>query len=119
MYEVKVIEEFSSAHNLKHYKGKCEELHGHNWRVELSLHDKTPDKIGMIMDFKDLKAELKKILSLLDHKYLNDLPYFKKKNPTSENIAYFIHNRISRTMGNKKMKVSVWETPNSCASFEE
>lgn len=116
MYEIKVSEEFSSAHNLKHYKGKCEALHGHNWRVEVLVYKRGLDEQGMVMDFKKLKDRLKAILNNLDHKYLNDLPYFKKKNPTSENIARFIHERLSRAIG-KKIKVSVWETSSSCASF--
>ena len=116
MYEIKVTDEFCGAHNLRHYKGKCESLHGHNWKVEVLVRDAKLDSLGMVMDFKDLKAALKKVTSLLDHKYLNDLEYFKKKNPTSENITFFIHERLSKAL-NKKLKVSVWETSTSCASF--
>jgi len=116
MYEIKVIDSFAGAHRLRAYKGKCEDLHGHNWKVELSVSSKTLDSLGMVMDFKDLKASLKLALDTLDHKYLNDMPYFKKKNPTSENIARFIHEKISREI-KKKIKISVWETENSRASF--
>ena len=117
MYEIKVIDEFAGAHNLRNYKGKCEELHGHNWKTEIVLESDTLDEKGMIMDFKELKKILKDTLALLDHKYLNDLSYFKKINPTSENIAYFLHENLSKAI-KKKIKVSVWETTNSCASFE-
>ena len=116
MYEVKILDEFCGAHNLRHYKGKCEALHGHNWKIELTVYSKALDKTGMIIDFTELKSKLRNILSKLDHKHLNDLAYFKKKNPTSENIAYFIHDKLSKVL-KKKIKVSVWETGTSSASF--
>ena len=118
MYEIKIIEEFSSAHNLRHYKGKCEALHGHNWKVEVLLRSKTLGKSGMVMDFRELKNKLKKVLLPLDHTHLNELPAFKKENPTSENIARYIHQKLARSV-EKKLKVSVWETDTSCASFED
>ncbi len=117
MYEIKVIDEFCGAHNLKHYKGKCEAVHGHNWKIEVVVREKTLDKKGMIMDFKDLKCALLKVLEKLDHKYLNDIPPFKTKNPTSENIARYIHGKLLDVV-RKKIKVFVWETSTSCASFE-
>lgn len=103
---------------MRNYKGKCEALHGHNWKVELMLESDTLDSQGMVMDFKELKDKLKDILSPLDHKYLNDIPYFKEKNPTSENIARFIHKKLSEILKGK-IKISVWETTASCASFEK
>jgi len=117
MYKIKVIDEFSGAHKLRNYKGKCETLHGHNWKIEVSVYASALNPQGMLIDFKDLKAIVKKILSGLDHKYLNDLPYFRKKNPTSENITYFIHKHLAGFLKNKKIKVTVWETESSCASF--
>ena len=116
MYEIKVKDEFSGAHNLKNYKGKCEELHGHNWRVEVTVQSRILNTHGMVIDFKDLKDKLKKVLSTVDHKYLNNMPYFKKKNPTSENIARFIHGKLSREI-NGKIRVDVWETESCRASF--
>ena len=118
MYEIKIIDEFSGAHNLRNYKGKCEALHGHNWKIEISLYANALNQQGMVMDFKKLKDKLEKVLSELDHKYLNELPHFKKQNPTSENISRFIHEQLSEGM-TKKMKVCVWETDTSCASFEK
>ncbi|MBN1353271.1 MAG: 6-carboxytetrahydropterin synthase QueD [Candidatus Omnitrophica bacterium] len=128
MYEIKVTDEFSGAHNLRNYKGKCEALHGHNWKIEVSVCSDTLDKNGMIMDFKELKNKLTGVLDGLDHKYLNDLSYFKKKNPTSENIAAFIHRKLSERLSysgscaggsaSRKISVSVWETSASCASYE-
>ena len=118
MYEIKVTDEFCGAHILRGYKGECEELHGHNWKVEVAVRGGALDKNGMLMDFKDLKGALRNVLAGLDHKYLNGLSYFKKKNPTSENIARFIHERLSAAV-KKKIKISVWETASSCASFEK
>ena len=91
MYSIKVEAYFSSAHNLRGYKGKCESLHGHNWKVEVTASSKSLDKIGMVLDFTFLKAKLSKILERLDHKYLNKIAYFRKVNPTSENIAKYIY----------------------------
>jgi 6-pyruvoyltetrahydropterin/6-carboxytetrahydropterin synthase len=116
MFEVTVTGEFSGAHNLRGYKGKCEELHGHNWKVEVSAQAAQLNKQGMVVDFIVLKAKLKEATSALDHTYLNDIPYFKKQNPTSENIARFIYEELSPAIG-KKIRVSVWETDTSCASY--
>ena len=117
MYKIKVLDEFSGAHNLRHYKGKCESLHGHNWKVEVSVYAARLDQKGMVMDFRDLKAGLRKVLAGLDHKYLNDVAYFRKKNPTSENMAEYIHAKLRVMLKTEKMKVSVWETDSSCASY--
>jgi len=113
MYEIKVISEFSGAHNLRHYKGKCEDLHGHNWKIEVSVAGDKLDEAGMIVDFRELKAKLNKVLEILDHKLLNDLDFFKKINPTSENIAKYIYDKLDL----KPAKVTVWETDASAATY--
>ncbi len=120
MFDVSVAMYFSSAHNLRGYKGKCEELHGHNWKVEAVLRSHKLDKNGMVEDFTVIKSRLKEVLSLLDHKYLNDLAYFKKVNPTSENIAKFIFKKTEEKLNHNKVKlasVKVWETENSYAVY--
>lgn len=118
MFTVKVTSNFSSAHNLRGYKGKCEDLHGHNWRVEASVSSEKLDDIGMVVDFKLLKEELKGIMSELDHKYLNDLDSFKEFNPTSENIARYIHEKLSAKRPDLKVReVTVWETETSSATY--
>jgi len=117
MYSVKVEANFSSAHNLRGYKGKCEDLHGHNWKVEVKLGSKKLDKAGMVMDFKILKSKLNIILDELDHKYLNNVAYFKKVNPTSENIAKYIYDKLV-VLNLKPSTVTVWESENSCATYE-
>ena len=120
MYTVKVRSQFSSAHNLRGYKGKCEELHGHNWHVEVAVQSEDVDVIGMVVDFKELKKILEEILSGLDHTYLNDLEQFKNINPTSENIAKYIYEAISRKKSELKIKdVTIWETDTSSAIYSE
>ncbi|MDD5561960.1 MAG: 6-carboxytetrahydropterin synthase QueD [Candidatus Omnitrophica bacterium] len=118
MYSLKVEGAFSSAHNLRGYKGKCEDLHGHNWRVEISIQSEELDNIGMVLDFKYLKSKLNAVLEKMDHKYLNKLSYFKKVNPTSENIAEYIYNQLKKPLPLLK-SVTVWENVASSATYEE
>ncbi len=122
MYEVSVSMNFSAAHNLRGYQGKCEALHGHNWKVEVVLRSALLDKVGMVEDFTLIKSKLKEVLALFDHKYLNTLPYFKKKNPTSENIAKVIYGKMKERMRGSSVPleaVKVWETETSFASYRE
>lgn len=118
MYSLRVEGSFSSAHNLRGYKGKCEDLHGHNWRVELCVKSPDLDNIGMVLDFKFLKKKLNVVLEKMDHKYLNKLIYFKKINPTSENIAKYIYNQLKNGIPALK-SITVWENSTSCATYEE
>ncbi|MBI4335881.1 MAG: 6-carboxytetrahydropterin synthase QueD [Candidatus Omnitrophica bacterium] len=118
MYEVRIISDFSAAHMLRHYKGKCENMHGHNWKVEVSLSSGKLDRLGMVVDFKSLKKTVGLILEKLDHKNLNDLSYFKKANPTSENIAKYIYDRI-KDRGAGPRTVTVWESETACATYGE
>jgi 6-pyruvoyltetrahydropterin/6-carboxytetrahydropterin synthase len=118
MYTIKVEASFSSAHRLREYKGKCEELHGHNWKVEIAVAKEELDKIGMLLDFRLLKRKLNSVLEKLDHKYLNDIPYFKRVNPTSENIARYIYGRLKPKVAALK-SVTVWESDKACAVYEE
>jgi len=118
MYSLKVQGAFSSAHNLRGYKGKCEDLHGHNWIVEIVVKSAQLDAIGMVLDFKYLKKELNFCLEQMDHKYLNKLPQFKKVNPTSENIAKHIYQRL-KTRVPLLNCVTVWENSTSSATYEK
>ncbi len=118
MFTVKVEGSFSSAHNLRGYKGKCEDLHGHNWKVEISAAKDSLDKIGMVLDFKLLKARLSQVLEPLDHAYLNNVAYFKKVNPTSENIAQYIYRKLKPGIPSLR-SVTVWENVASAATYEE
>lgn len=119
MYTVKVKSHFSSAHNLRGYKGKCEDLHGHNWEVEITACSDGLDEMGMVIDFTDLRKVLNDIISELDHKYLNDIEGFNKDvNPTSENIARYIFEEISAKSPDLRLKeVTVWETDSSSATY--
>jgi 6-pyruvoyltetrahydropterin/6-carboxytetrahydropterin synthase len=116
MFEVKVIGEFSAAHNLREYHGSCEELHGHNWKVEVIVSGKRLDKAGMVIDFKKLKSRMNEVLNKLDHKHINRLEYFKRVNPTSENIAKYIFDNLRPLTANLK-SVTVWESDNSSATY--
>lgn len=118
MYSVKVELHFSSAHNLRGYKGKCESLHGHNWKIVAVAESQKLNKLGMVMDFHDFKAHLRAILGKLDHKYLNDVAYFKKFNPTSENIAKYIYDILKKKVPLLK-SITVWESHNSSATYQE
>ncbi|MFH1665306.1 MAG: 6-carboxytetrahydropterin synthase QueD [Candidatus Omnitrophota bacterium] len=120
MYTVKVQSVFSSAHNLRGYTGKCEELHGHNWRVEVVARSTELDETGMVVDFKKLKGALKEVITVLDHKHLNGLEPFKEINPTSENIAGHIYKSMSMKDPELDIKeVTVWETDSSSATYSE
>lgn len=122
MFEICVMMEFSAAHNLREYKGKCEKLHGHNWRVEAVFAAATLNKGEMVLDFSVAKKMLKQVLRYFDHCYINDTEYFKKNNPTSENIARFIYEQLSRKTKQRHCvvkRVNVWETPRSCATYYE
>ena len=122
MHEVSVTMSFSAAHNLRGYQGKCEELHGHNWKVEVVLRSRVLNDIGMVEDFTLIKERLKDVLSLFDHKYLNVLPYFKKMNPTSENIAKIIYTKMKERLKSASLKMGhivIWETETSCARYSE
>jgi len=122
MYEVMIEEEFSAAHALRGYKGKCENLHGHNWKVEVYVRGERLDEIGMLVDFTHLKAVTRQVMKYLDHQNLNELkPFDEELNPSSEHIAGFILGRIAEEVNNdraKVYKVRVWETPSTSATFE-
>lgn len=120
MYELMIREGFSSAHNLRGYKGKCEELHGHNWKVEAVFQKEGLDEIGISVDFTLLKKQLKYILKELDHKYLNKISFFKKNNPSAENIARYIYQELNKyegKLGIMVKSVNVWESENACARY--
>jgi 6-pyruvoyltetrahydropterin/6-carboxytetrahydropterin synthase len=119
MHRITVYDYFSSAHQLRGYKGKCEELHGHNWKVEIQIESEDLDNLGMLMDFKDVKKLLKEMVDELDHKMLNDLEPFKKVNPSSENVAKYIYETLSQRLpeGIDLVQTSVWESENSKTTY--
>jgi 6-pyruvoyltetrahydropterin/6-carboxytetrahydropterin synthase len=124
MYILKVTDTFSAAHSLRGYGGKCEKLHGHNWKIDLELAIRGLDECGISMDFKEAKRILAEALADYDHTDLNALPDFAAMNPSAENIAARIQRRIrEKVKGHKppveRVSVSVWESENSCCRFEE
>lgn len=122
MYEILIKGDFSSAHNLRGYKGRCEALHGHSWKVEVRFEKESLNDIGISVDFVILKARLNDILKKLDHAYLNKLDVFKKQNPSAENIARIIYQRFKDSVKEEDLilkSVSVWESESSCATYYE
>lgn len=122
MYELTIISDFAAAHNLRGYDGECENLHGHNWKVEVTVANRGLNKIGLAVDFKVLKKILKEVLENLDHKYLNEIPPFGKENPSSENLARYIFKQFKKAIKDKNIKVAkvkVWESDNAAATYYE
>ncbi len=122
MYELKVLTEFSAAHRLENFYGKCESLHGHNWKVEIFLLGDRLDDAGLVRDFGKVKGKTREVLAELDHTYLNDLPAFRRQNPSSENLARYLYERLGAALngdGVRVSRVSIWESDTSCASYFE
>jgi len=120
MYELDITREFSAAHMLKGYDGLCSNLHGHNWTVQVFIQAGQLDDIGIAADFTVIKRVLTEILSQFDHKYLNELPEFQGINPTSENIARIIFEKLAPAVakpGIKLDRVRVCESPTSGATY--
>ncbi len=120
MYHLMIKTHFAAAHNLINYQGDCENLHGHNWRVEVTVSARELDTAGLGIDFKILKKQTNQLLDELDHKYLNDLEPFKKLSPSSENICRFLYEELARRLNNDNVQVeqvNVWESENACASY--
>ena len=107
MYELKIISDFAAAHRLMEFKGECENLHGHNWKVEVFITGENLGNDGLLCDFKLIKNETEMILSELDHKYLNELEPFRNQNPSSENIACHIFKLLSRKLNNEDFRSSL------------
>jgi 6-pyruvoyltetrahydropterin/6-carboxytetrahydropterin synthase len=125
MYEVTVEDTFAAGHYLRNYKGKCENPHGHNYRVRVTLAGRDLDKAGLLLDFKDLKQVMKHVIDYLDHRMINDLEPFTTLNPSAENLAkYFFDQTNERlkqyTNGRVEIKrVTIWETDTSIATYYE
>lgn len=120
MYELSITGHFAAAHQVLEYEGRCENLHGHNWKVEAVVHADELDKLDMVVDFRELKKRLAATLDQLDHQFLNDLPMFAETNPTSERIAEWIFEDLSGRLQNvacRLKRVTVWESETSSASY--
>lgn len=122
MYEVYVDESFAAAHNLRGYKGKCEDLHGHNYKVRVTLEGKELDSVGLLYDFVHLKQVIHGVIGALDHKYLNELKPFDVLNPSAENIARYIYEETSKRLrqapnGTGVASITVWESDVTAATY--
>ncbi len=121
MFSVVVKSKISSAHFLREYKGKCENLHGHNYLIEVKINSGKLNKEGMVVDFALLKALLKEILIKIDHHLINEIDFFKINNPTSENIALYIFLELKKRLEKDLTleKVRIWETDEQYAEYYE
>src|SRR5256714_14939307 len=122
MFEVMIERTFSSAHQLRGYRGKCENLHGHNYRIEIYARGRELNNIGLLVDFVELKAAADEIVNYLDHRNINELPPFDEElNPSAENLARYILERVSSRVGDERVqvyKVRCFETPTSVATYQ-
>lgn len=120
MFELKVVANFAAAHQLKMVAKKCENLHGHNWKVEVCVAGETLNDAGVLVDFGEIKKHLSKVIAMLDHKFLNELEFFHDGNPSSENIAMYIAKTLRAAINDDSIKVTrvtTWESEDSCATY--
>ena len=120
MFELKIINHFSAAHQLKLVAAKCENLHGHNWKIEVCVKGEKLNDACVIMDFGQIKKYVSEIMTSLDHKFLNELDWFKGDNPSSEIIAMKIAHELQEKIDDPSVKVSsvtAWESDDACATY--
>jgi 6-pyruvoyltetrahydropterin/6-carboxytetrahydropterin synthase len=122
MFQVSVEETFSAGHALRGYKGKCENVHGHNYKVRVALAGPELDSVGLLYDFVHLKQVIQEVIRSLDHRFLNDFPPFDSTNPSAENIARYIYDEASKQMrrmphGASIASITVWETDTTSATY--
>jgi len=122
MYEIYTQTHISAAHHLREYDGECRQFHGHNWVIKTFIQCEALDKLEMGLDFKVLKQAVKKTCGNLDHADLNQVPYFKEHNPTSESVARYLYTELSKKLNDGRVRVSrveVQETPGNGAIYSE
>ncbi|MBZ5672173.1 MAG: 6-carboxytetrahydropterin synthase QueD [Acidobacteriia bacterium] len=120
MFEISVEYTFAAGHALRGYKGKCENVHGHNYRVQVMVNGEQLDSTGLLMDFVDLRRGIKGLVERLDHRFLNDLAPFDKVNPSAENLAKYFSDELEpqvRERGLQVQAVTVWETDTTSATY--
>ncbi len=119
-YELKVRTRFAAAHRLTMVGHKCEKLHGHNWTIEVMLVGDTLDAGGVLVDFGIVKKHLARVMDGLDHKFLNELPFFTDRPPSSENIARYVAEQMAAVLDSDRVRVrsaNAWESEDSCATY--
>jgi 6-pyruvoyltetrahydropterin/6-carboxytetrahydropterin synthase len=125
MYEVTVEDTFAAGHFLRNYRGKCENPHGHNYKVRVTLQGLELDAAGLLLDFKELKHVMKPVIERLDHQMINEIAPFTTVNPSAENIAKYFYDETNRslkssTSGRVSVKeVTIWETDTTTARYFE
>ena len=120
MYELKVTTDFAAAHQLKMVAEKCENLHGHNWKLEVRVRGEQLNEAGVVLDFGELKMHLATVIGGLDHQFLNELEPFIDSNPSSENISRYLAETLQAAIGDDRIRVSsvtAWESDNACATY--
>ena len=122
MFQVSVEETFSAGHALRGYRGKCENVHGHNYRVRISVAGPQLDSIGLLCDFTEIKRVVREVIAGLDHQFINDLPAFRTVNPSAENLAKYFYEQVSGqlrelTPGARVIDAVVWETDTASAQY--
>jgi 6-pyruvoyltetrahydropterin/6-carboxytetrahydropterin synthase len=120
MYELKVVTRFAAAHQLAMVGSKCENLHGHNWKIEVYVTGEKLNTAGVLVDFGEIKAHLAEVMKKLDHKFLNELDHFSDGNPSSENIAQFVARELQAKIDNSSARISrvaAWESDDACATY--
>jgi 6-pyruvoyltetrahydropterin/6-carboxytetrahydropterin synthase len=122
MFEVAVEQSFASAHALRNYKGRCENVHGHNWKVRVVIEGEKLDATGMLVDFLDVKSFMGEILDRIDHQFLNEIPPFDVVNPSAENIAEYFYQQLSGKLTDTPVpvrirEVKIWETEIQSATY--
>ena len=124
MFEVTVEQTFSSGHALREYKGKCENVHGHNYRVQITVEGEQLNRIGLLVDFVDLKRAVREVIAYLDHQFINDLEPFTVINPSAENLAKYFFDEVNGRMDfasfgspARLSHVKIWETDTSIAVY--
>lgn len=120
MFELSITDHIASAHFLRGYDGPCKDLHGHTWKIEITLESDQLNAIGLVVDFQDVKKKLKAFLMKLDHVCLNDLPFFKDVNPSTENIAKYVYQQFSAECRPFQLRrVRVWESDLASITYYE
>jgi len=124
MFEITVEESFAAAHALRGYRGKCENVHGHNYKVEVTLEGERLDETGLLVDFVELKRRLRNVIERLDHRMLNEIPPFDRLNPTAENMARYFYEELARALQEsaaagrvRVARVRIWETDSTTAAY--
>lgn len=124
MFEVTVEQTFAAGHALREYKGKCENVHGHNYRVQITVEGEKLNRIGLLVDFVELKKAVREVADRLDHQFINDLEPFTTINPSAENMAKYFYDEVSRRIDfqntdapSRVSQIKVWETDTSIAVY--